>query len=278
MNRSTPSSPSRAKARRSVRRPSSGSWSILKSPVCSTVPAGVRTATASASGIEWLTATNSHSNGPNRSICPSRTASVYGVIRCSLSFASTKARVSCEPTSGMSGAQPQQVRDGADVVLVAVRQDDGDDVVEAVAMEEKSGRIRSTPGWLSSGKSTPQSMIEQPAGVLEDGHVAADLAEAAEGDDAQAVRREARRRAEFGVRMAHRAPRCARSAVAGAADGSLARSRHRTPLWERSCAAARPRRPWRTRAAGASVPVGRTPCSCSAALAVMAPWVRVMTA
>ena len=37
-NRSTPSSPSRANARRSVRRPSSGSWSILKSPVCSTVP------------------------------------------------------------------------------------------------------------------------------------------------------------------------------------------------------------------------------------------------
>ncbi len=65
--------------------------------------AGVRTATARASGIEWLTATNSHSNGPNRSICPSRTASVYGVIRCSLSLASTRASVSWEPTSGMSG-------------------------------------------------------------------------------------------------------------------------------------------------------------------------------
>ena len=37
--RSTPSSPSRANARRSVIRPSSGSWSILKSPVCSTMPA-----------------------------------------------------------------------------------------------------------------------------------------------------------------------------------------------------------------------------------------------
>ncbi len=62
--RSTPSSPSRAKARRSVSRPSSGSWSILKSPVCSSVPAGVRIATASASGIEWLTATNSQSKRP----------------------------------------------------------------------------------------------------------------------------------------------------------------------------------------------------------------------
>ena len=129
MNRSTPSSPSRAKARRSVIRPSSGSWSILKSPVCSTVPAPVRTATASASGIEWLTATNSQSKGPNRSRWPSRTVSEYGVIRCSLSLASTRARVSCEPTSGMSGAQPQQVGHGTDVVLVAVGEDDRLDVL-----------------------------------------------------------------------------------------------------------------------------------------------------
>ena len=34
ISRSTPSVPSRAKARRSVSRPSSGSWSALKSPVC----------------------------------------------------------------------------------------------------------------------------------------------------------------------------------------------------------------------------------------------------
>ena len=46
----------------------------------------------------------------------------------------------------------------------------------------KSGRIRSTPGWFSSGNSTPQSMIEQPAVVLEHGHVAPDLAEPAERD------------------------------------------------------------------------------------------------
>ena len=58
--RSTPSSPSRAKARRSVMRPSSGSWSILKSPVCSTsCRRGSGSRRASASGIEWLTATNS---------------------------------------------------------------------------------------------------------------------------------------------------------------------------------------------------------------------------
>ena len=64
--RSTPSSPSRAKPRRSVIRPSSGNWSILKSPVCSTRPALVRIATARPSGMEWLTARNSQVERPER--------------------------------------------------------------------------------------------------------------------------------------------------------------------------------------------------------------------
>ena len=54
--RSTPASPSRDIPGRSVGRPSGGSWSSLISPVCSTVPAPVWMAMASASGIEWLTA------------------------------------------------------------------------------------------------------------------------------------------------------------------------------------------------------------------------------
>ena len=58
-SRSTPSSPSREKPGRSVSRPSSGVWSILKSPVCSTVCSPTWMATASASGMEWLTAKNS---------------------------------------------------------------------------------------------------------------------------------------------------------------------------------------------------------------------------
>ena len=54
----------------------------------------------------------------------------------------------------------------------------------------KSGRIRSTPGWCSSGNSTPQSTMSSLPLVLEDGHVAADLAEAAERGDAQGSRLE----------------------------------------------------------------------------------------
>jgi hypothetical protein len=42
--------------------------------------------------------------------------------------------------------------------------------------------------------------------VLEDRHVAAHLAEATEGDDAQALVGQRRGRTEFGVRVAHRAP------------------------------------------------------------------------
>src|SRR5665647_3511216 len=86
-NRSTPSAATRANEPRSVRRPSRGNWSILKSPVCSTSPAGVRIATARPSGIEWLTAMNSQSNGPSFCRCPSATSTVLGMMRCSLSLA-----------------------------------------------------------------------------------------------------------------------------------------------------------------------------------------------
>ncbi len=159
MKRSTPRSPRRAKARRSVMRRSSGSWSILKSPVCSTVPATVWIATASASGMEWLTATNSRSKGPSFSVCPSFTASVYGWMRCSLSFASMRASVSVEPMRGMSlrrrsryGTAPMW-SSWPCVSTTATMSS------RRSRMGEKSGRIRSTPGWCSSGKSTPQSTM-----------------------------------------------------------------------------------------------------------------------
>ena len=63
--------------------------------------------------------------------------------------------------------------------------------------------MTSTPGWCSSGNSTPQSTISSLPGVLEDGHVAADLAQAAERDDAQAAVGERGRGTELGVRVAH---------------------------------------------------------------------------
>ena len=181
-------------APRSVRPPSSGSWSILKSPVCSRTPAGVRIATASASGIEWLTAKNSQCERPGRVGRPRpRPRPASASIRCSRSFASTSARVNREPTSGMSAAQPQQVRDGADVVLVPVGEDDGLDVVEPVLDEAEVGQDQVDAGLLGLGEQHAAVDDQQPAGVLEDGHVAADLAEPAERHDPQAALGQRRR-------------------------------------------------------------------------------------
>ena len=157
-SRSMPESPSRAKAPRSVRTPSSGSWSILKSPVCTRTPAGVCTATARASGIEWFTEMNSQWNGPATWSSPAATSTRIGSIRCSRSLAPTSARVNREPTSGMSprirsryGTAPMWsswpwVRTTASMSS------------SRCSMTPKSGRIRSMPGCSASGKRTPQSM------------------------------------------------------------------------------------------------------------------------
>ncbi len=157
--RSTPSSPRRAKARRSVIRSSRGNWSILKSPVCSTIPALVRIATARPSGMEWLTATNSQSKGPNVRRSPSRTRTVRGRMPCSLSLASRNASVSFEPTTGMSDRSrsrygtPPMWSSCPWVSTTATMSS------RRSRIEVKSGRITSTPGWVSSGNSTPQSTM-----------------------------------------------------------------------------------------------------------------------
>ena len=74
--------------------------SALKSPVWNSVPAPVVTATASASGIEWLTATNSHVNGPYWTVWPLATSCSSESRRRSVSLASSSPRVNREPTSG----------------------------------------------------------------------------------------------------------------------------------------------------------------------------------
>ena len=91
------------------------------------------------------------------------------------------------PTIGMSAPLAQQVRDGAEVVLVPVREHDGLDVVEAVPDVGEVRQDQVDPGLVVLREQHAAVDDEQPAGVLEDGHVAADLAEAAERDDAQAA-------------------------------------------------------------------------------------------
>ena len=204
MNRSTPSSPSRANARRSVIRPSSGSWSILKSPVCSTVPAPVRIATASASGMEWLTATNSRSNGPKLD----RVALLHDVLHGLLE--PVLAQLGGEQRQRELGADQrdvaalaQEVRHRADVVLVAVGEHQRLDLVEPVPDRVEVGQDQVDAGVVVLGEQHAAVDDQQPAVVLEDGHVAADVAEAAERDDPQALVGQRSGRGQVGVRAAH---------------------------------------------------------------------------
>ena len=157
-SRSTPSAPSRAKPARSVIRPSSGSWSILKSPVCST-SAGRRAdgdRERVRDGVvdrEELAARTGRA-APCR---PRRTVSVYGSIRRSASFASTRASVNWEPTSGMSGLWAEQVRHRADVVLVTVGEHDRLDVVEPVQDRREVGQDQVHAGLRPRPGTAPRS-------------------------------------------------------------------------------------------------------------------------
>ena len=193
-SRSTPSSPSRENPARSVRRPSRGSWSSLMSPVCRTVPPGVRMATARASGIEWLTAKNSQSNEPKWLRSPSRTSSRCGVRRCSLHFAATSASVKRDPTTSRSGFW--RSRNGTAPMWSSCPWVSTSASMSSSrsSMVRKSGRIRSTPGDSSDREEHAAVDDEQPPAVLEHGHVAADLADAAERDDAQGTLGERLRR------------------------------------------------------------------------------------
>ena len=114
------------------------------------------------------------------------------------------------------GALAQQVGHRADVVLVAVGQHQRLDRVEPVPDGVEVGQDQVDAGVVLLGEEHPAVDDEQPPVVLEDGHVAPDLAEPAERDDAQAAAGERGRRGQLGVGVAHRssAPwRAARSAA-----------------------------------------------------------------
>ena len=171
-------------------RPSSGNWSILKSPVCSTRPAAVRIATARPSGIEWLTAMNSQSNGPSACRCPSRTSMRLRGDPVLLELGLDEGQGEPGPHQGDVRPLAQQVRDGADVVLVAVREHDGDDLVEPAADPGEVGQDHVDARLVLLGEEHPAVDDQQPAGVLVDRHVAADLPQPAQRHHAQAARRQ----------------------------------------------------------------------------------------
>ncbi len=65
---------------RSVRRPSTGVRSSLKSPLWSTTPWAVWKARAKPLGTEWVTGMNSTSKGPILRRSPSRTGTSGGLL------------------------------------------------------------------------------------------------------------------------------------------------------------------------------------------------------
>ena len=160
-------------------------------------------ATASASGIEWLTAKNSSANGPScaRLLLGHLAQHRRDAVLAQLGREQREGEAAADDRD--VGALAQQVRHGAEVVLVAVGEDDGLDVVEPVPDVGEVREDQVDAGLVVLGEQHAAVDDEQPAGVLEDGHVAADLAQPAERDDAQAAVGERRRRAELGVRVAH---------------------------------------------------------------------------
>ena len=155
----------------------------------------------------------------------------------------------------MSPRSRSRYGDGADVVLVAVGEHQRLDVVEAVPDRLEVGEDQVDARVVLLGEQHAAVDDQQPAVVLEDGHVPADLAEPAERDDPQAVLGERSGGGELGMGMAH-----ARGFLQSPAADQLGAQVCDQRVGLRATSGRRTLR------------LGITPSSCSAALAIMAPW------
>ena len=91
-------------------------------------------------------------------------------------------------------ASPQEMGNGADVVLVAVGEDDADDVVHAVGQMVEAGQDQVDPRMVVLGEEHATVDQQDLAVDLEAGHVAADVTQPAERDDPQGPGSEGGRR------------------------------------------------------------------------------------
>ena len=168
--------------------PSTGVWSSFQSPVWTTRPASVSITSAAESGIECATRTSSTRNGPSTSGASPGSAATSSdfcpepvLVQLRLH---QRERQRCRD-DGVDVDLAQEVGQPADVVLVAVREDDRanappfevadvrEQEVDAEVLVARERETRVDDDHLSPG--------------LVDRHVLADLAEAAERDDAQRV-------------------------------------------------------------------------------------------
>ena len=153
---------------RSVRRPSTGVRSSLKSPVCRMTPCGVCTAIAWACGTLWVTGMNSTSNGPICTRSPSATACSSVLPSSPASSMRLRARpsVSADPYTGTLISRSRNC-DAADVVLVTVRGDDGDDPVGVLAQVREVRQHEVDPVHVGIGEHQPAVDQQQlPVGTV----------------------------------------------------------------------------------------------------------------
>src|SRR6478735_5296816 len=176
----------------------------------------------------------------------------------------------------------EQVGHRADVVLVAVREDDGHDVVEPVGDVAEVREDEVDTGVVVLGEEHAAVDDEELPLRLEHGHVASDLAQPTECDDPQAVVGERWGRGQLGVGVAHRCPVirwCCR-----AVEGSGRRSWGGHPTAGGAETAASASRTSVVCASSAGTSGSRTagesmsPWAVRPALAMIAPWVTFMTA
>jgi hypothetical protein len=73
------------------------------------------------------------------------------------------------------------------VILVPVGEHQRLDVIQPVLDRPEVGQDQIDPGRVVLRKQHPAVHYQQPAGMLEDSHVAADFADAAQGDHPQAT-------------------------------------------------------------------------------------------
>ena len=253
MKRSTPSSPRRANSLRSVIRPSSGQLVHLE-------VAGVQhDAGAGADddrervGDGVVDRDELEHERPERDGLPLLDHVVHRLLEAVL------AQLGAQQGQGQLGADErdvaalaQEVRRGADVVLVAVGQHQGLDLVEAVPDRVEVGEDQVDAGVVVLGEQDAAVDDQQPVVVLEDGHVATDLAEAAERDDPQRPLGQRGRRGQLGMGVAQGSPQIRSDAASPARSAATSSS---------SSGTSGPR----------TFRLSSTPSSCSAALAVVAP-------
>ncbi len=121
------------------------------------------------------------------------------------------------------------------MVLVCVGEHDRLDGVQPVPDGGEVGENEVDAGLVTLGEEHSAVDDEQPAVELEHGHVAPDLAETPERDDAQPVRRKRWRCSQPGVGMAHAEPAVA---VATSADRSIPAAARSALSRSRSCSVA----------------------------------------